>query len=150
MVSINFTAVIFALSFIGFLYLMKFVFFDKVAAVIDQREGHIKDKLVASRKAQERIEQEIENQNPKELLAQAKSSSSSILNDAMNIATKDKDKLVNAAKTEFNSKLEASLTSLKKEETELRKSIDSIVTELVATTVDKLISELNTKEKALN
>ncbi|MDA0772704.1 MAG: ATP synthase F0 subunit B [Cyanobacteria bacterium] len=150
MVSINFTAVIFALSFIGFLYLMKFVFFDKVAAVIDQREGHIKDKLVASRKAQERIEQEIENQNPKELLAQAKSSSSSILNDAMNIATKDKDKLVNAAKTEFNSKLEASLTSLKKEETELRKSIDSIITELVATTVDKLISELNTKEKALN
>ena len=68
----------------------------------------------------------------------------------MNIANQDKDKLVNAAKTEFNSKLEASLTSLKKEEAELRKGISSIVTELVATTVDKLISELNTKEKALN
>ena len=150
MVSINFTAVIFALSFIGFLYLMKFVFFDRVAAVIDQREGHIKDKLVASKKAQDKIEEEISNQNPKELLAQAKSSSSSILNEAMNIATKDKDKLVNSAKTEFNSKLEASLISIKKEETELRKSIDSIVAELVTTTVDKLISELNTKEKALN
>ena len=150
MVSINFTAVIFAISFIGFIYLMKFVFFDNVAAVINQREGHIKDKLVASRKAQEKIQQEIEDQNPKELLAQAKSNSSNILNDAMNIANQDKDKLVNAAKTEFNSKLEASLTSLKKEEAELRKGISSIVTELVATTVDKLISELNTKEKALN
>ena len=100
---------------------MKFVFFDRVAAVIDQREGHIKDKLVASKKAQDKIEEEISNQNPKELLAQAKSSSSSILNEAMNIATKDKDKLVNSAKTEFNSKLEASLISIKKEETELRK-----------------------------
>jgi F0F1-type ATP synthase membrane subunit b/b' len=66
---------------------MKFVFFDRVAAVIDQREGHIKDKLVASKKAQDKIEEEISNQNPKELLAQAKSSSSSILNEAMNIAT---------------------------------------------------------------
>lgn len=150
MVSLDFTAVIFALSFIVFMYLLKFVFFDKLAAVINQREGFVKDKLAASHKAQAKIEIEISNQNPKDLLSHARHSASTILQEALSTANKDKDKLVNTAKSEFNSKLDTNLASLKKEENELRANISSIVSELAKTTVDKLISELNTKEKALS
>lgn len=150
MVSIDFTAAVFAVSFVAFMFLLKFVFFDKLAALIKQREDFIKDKLQASKKAQEKIQTEIQNQNPKELLAQAKTSSSHIVQEAINLANKDKDKLVNTAKDEFNSKLESSLKSLKQEEAKLRNEINSIVSELINITIDKLISELKSKEKALS
>lgn len=150
MVSINFTAVIFAVSFIVFIYLMKLVFFDKLAAVVGEREAFVAGRIEASRVAQAKIEADILDQNPTEILKQAKTSSNTIIHEAMNFANKDKDKLVLSARNEFKSKLESNLETLAKEEAELRAGLNKITSELVNTTVETLISQLKTKQKALN
>lgn len=129
---------------------MKVIFFDKLTAVIGERDAFIAERIEASRVAQGKIEAEILDQNPTELLKQAKASSNSIINEAKNHAGKDKDKLVSSAKSEFNSKLEAHLESLAKEEAQIRAGLDKMVSELVGTSVETLVSELKTKQKALS
>ena len=72
MVSLDFTSVLFTLSFIVFLGLMKLCFFDPIARVINEREGFIAENLKQTKSLQDQIQSEIQTKNLEETMAIAR------------------------------------------------------------------------------
>ncbi len=142
MVSLDFTAVLFTLSFIVFLGLMKLCFFDPIARVINKREKFIADNLQKSRSIQERIQEEILTKNPSTLLTKAKEQAHTLVSEALAAANTNKQKFLDDNKIKLQSTINTSLEELNRESDKIRANIDNLITEIVTSSVDKLLNEI--------
>ncbi len=142
MVSLDFTAVLFTLSFIVFLGLMKLCFFDPIARVINEREKFIADNLQKSKSIQERIQDEILTKNPSALLAKAKDQAHTLIAEAIAAANINKQKFLDDNKIKLQDTLNTSLEGLNRESDKIRANIDDLIAEIVTSSVDKLLGEI--------
>lgn len=142
MVSLDFTAILFTLSFIVFLGLMKLCFFDPIARVINEREKFIADNLLSSKSIQERIQNEILTKNPAELLTKAREQSHTLISEALTAANTNKQKFLDDNKIKLQGTLNTSLEGLNRESDKIRSNLDSLIAEIVTSSVDKLLGEI--------
>ncbi len=141
MVSLDFTAVLFTLSFIAFLGIMKLCFFDPIARVINKREGFIAENLLASKSLQQQIENDINSKNPSDLLTQARHEAHQIVSDSLAAANNNKQKFLDEHKLKLQENISANLESLNQETDKIRTNIDSLINEVVTVAVDKIVTE---------
>ena len=142
MVSLDFTTVLFTLSFIVFLGLMKLAFFDPIARVINEREEFIAQNLQTTRSLQNRIQEEIQTKNPKEILVKARQEAQAIISEALSLAAINKQKFLDDNKIKLQKSLTISLEGLNRESDKIRSNLDVIVAEIVLASVDKLLGEI--------
>ena len=142
MVSLDFTTVLFTLSFIVFLGLMKLAFFDPIARVINEREEFVAQNLQTTRSLQNRIQEEIQTKNPKEILVKARQEAQAIISEALSLAATNKQKFLDDNKIKLQKSLTISLEGLNRESDKIRSNLDVIVAEIVSASVDKLLGEI--------
>lgn len=142
MVSLDFTTVLFTLSFIVFLGLMKLCFFDPIARVINEREGFIADNLQQTKSMQERIQDEIQTKNPKAILTKARQEAQQSVSESLAAANTNKQKFLDDNKIKLQEAFAHSLEGLNKETGLIRSNIDGLVAEIVSASIDKLLGEI--------
>lgn len=142
MVSLDFTAILFTLSFIIFLGLMKLCFFDPLARVINEREKFISENLQKSKSLQKQIQDEILTKNPHSILAKAKEQAHGLVSEALSVANVNKQKFLDDNRIKLQDRLNTSLEGLNRESDKIRSNIDNLIAEVVKSSVDKLLGEI--------
>ncbi len=142
MVNLDFTAVLFTLSFIVFLGLMKLCFFDPLARVINERENFIAENLQKSKSLQKQIQDEILTKNPSNILTKAKEQAHSLVSEALTVANVNKQKFLDDNRIKLQDRLNTSLEGLNRESDKIRSNIDNLIAEVVSSSVDKLLGEI--------
>lgn len=147
MVEINFSALVFTLSFIVFLGLMQLLFFAPVASKIDQREREIgRDKNKTKSLVQE-IEEKISKfKDDPEVLA-ARKEANELINSAKTEAQEAKNKLVAQISNELKDSKETKAKTLEQEQRQIIKNLEGPIKEITSLMVSKLVSGANIKLK---
>ena len=149
MVELNFTFVYFAVSFIFFILLMKIIFFDKVAEVINNRDQLIDQNLKASQLTSKQMEEQLAISSSSSILKTARDEAQSIINFANNQADTVKSRVLQEAKNDISQRYEHSLRTMEFEKNQVLSEIDSIVSEISSAMTSKLLEELSTGKKAI-
>ncbi len=144
--ALNFTFVIFTMSFIIFLGIMKLVFFDKLKKVITHREKFIEANLEAAKLAAKQASAELRDSNSSDILSKARIQAQEILSQAIEIANSKKQSLLDASHEEIQNKISTELKAINSEKDELMASLGNQVQEIVKFTLDKFYTELGDKE----
>ncbi len=147
MVEINFTALVFTLSFIAFLGLMQLVFFTPVATKINLRESEVaRDKNKTKSLIQE-IEDKISKfKDDPEVLA-ARKEANELINAAKTEAHEAKSKLVAEVSVELKDRKDSSAKSLQQERDLIIKNLEGPIKEITSLMVAKLVSGASIKLK---
>ncbi len=147
MVEINFTALVFTLSFIAFLGLMQLVFFAPVATKINQRESEVaRDKNKTKTLIQE-IEEKISKfKDDPEVLA-ARKEANDLINAAKTEAHEAKNKLVAEISTELKERKDTNAKNLQQERDQIIKNLEGPIKEITSLMVSKLVSGASIKLK---
>lgn len=144
--ALNFTFVIFTMSFIIFLGIMKLVFFDKLKKVITNREKLIESNLEAAKLAAKQANDEFRSSNFGDILSKARVEAQEIISQAIELASTKKQGLLDESHQQVQSKISNEVKAIKKEQDELMSSLDGQVQEIVKFTLDKFYTELGDKE----
>ena len=148
MVELNFTFVIFTISFIVFIGLMKLVFFDSVKEVIERRESFIEKNIQASKEAQKKIEDQIAESDASSILTKARQDAQKVLGQAIEEANKKRSKIVGDAIIVNKDLISRNILILEKEEKEISKNLSTYIKDISETAIDQLMSEIEGKKKA--
>jgi len=147
MISLDFTTLVFALSFIAFIALMQLVFFAPVSDKIAEREG----KLDANKTFTINLVQEIQAKIAKfkddpELVA-ARTQAHEIINAAKTEATEAKTKLIADTIDELKTRKEKQSQLFENERIQIIKNLEGPIKEITHLMVTKLLGGTSIKVK---
>ncbi len=147
MVELDFTALVFALSFILFIGLMQLVFFTPVANKIHQRENEInRDKDKSKSLVQEIQERIAKFKDDPEVLA-ARREAHDLINQAKSEASEAKSRLVTETSTELKAYKTKQTQVLESERNQVIKNLEGPIKEITGLMVGKLVSGASIKLK---
>lgn len=139
MIELNFTLVVFSVSFLVFVGLMNIIFFKPVSAVIEKRENTLNSDKTQREKLHKEIEQRLKDYEAN--LAKSKAKAAHVLEEAQEAATKEKETMMAATVKELNEEKTKEYASLDKEKEaifkELREPIKEITSLLVSRVLDQ-------------
>lgn len=145
---LNFTFVVFTLSFLIFLGIMKLAFFDKIKEVISARDKFIETNLLAANAALEKSKQELKESNAVEMLNKARLQAQEVISRTIEEASNEKYSIVQHTQLNIQSKINDELELMIREREQLISSLDEKVQEIVIFTLDKFYSEIEGKKAA--
>ncbi len=152
MVSLDFTFVLFTLTFVVFLFAMKVLFFDAVQAVIEKRNAAIKKNLEKANKVKVELEGQFKDHDPNQILNQAKSQATSYIEKVLAEANANRDELLKNRELELKEKMDkqvqASMAELKSLEANLQNQVADLVELMVSTISSETRSAIKTTVKS--
>lgn len=130
MISVDFTSVIFLLSFLVFLFLLDLFFFKPVAASLKARESGVDQQKEDLDTIHDDIEARIsELENDKTIIG-AKQEANSIVAKARNEANKEKQKLVEKSSNDMSIRVEEMLNAVEDDREEIFRSSEKYISKL--------------------
>ena len=148
LLELNFTLVLFAASFLVFIYLLNLTLFKPVGKIIEKRGNLIKGEHSKAKELLENATSLIESYKQK--IKSARIESQSLLQEAVNEGKKKRDEKVLVLMTELNKDKETSLkkineekeTAMKKMESEIKQLTDLITNKVIGSEGKTLVGSL--------
>lgn len=147
MVTIDFTAVYFALSFILFMGLMQLIFWAPVSSKINQRENAINTDKEKTRSLTREIESKISKFKEDPEIIAARSEASELVNAAKLEANEAKYRFIEEAASNLKSSKDKQVSALESERNQIIKNLEGPIKEITSLMVSKLVSGANIKLK---
>jgi F-type H+-transporting ATPase subunit b len=138
-VSVDFTLVIFTLSFLLFLALMDFFFFKPVLSIIRKREFKISSDLEKIEQLKSDIESRVSNDEAFKIIREARTIASQILSKARDEALLSKEKFLEELSIELKLKHSKAVEEIKKQSAECLLSLEPSTFEIAELIFQKLI-----------
>ncbi len=148
LLELNFTLVLFAASFLVFIYLLNLTLFKPVGKVIEKRRNLVESEHSKAKESLENVTSLIESYKQK--IKSARIESQSLLQEAVNEGKKKRDEKVSVLMAELNKEKETSLkkineekeTAMKKMEGEIKQLTDLITNKVIGSEGKTLVRSL--------
>ncbi len=147
MVTIDFTAVYFALSFILFMGLMQLIFWGPVGTKINQRETAINTDKEKTRSLTREIESKISQFKEDPEIIAARSEASQLVNSAKQEASEAKYKFIEETTATLKASKEKQINDLESQRNQIIKNLEGPIKEITSLMVSKLVSGASIKLK---
>lgn len=147
MVSLNFTVVVFVLSFLAYVALLKLLFFDRIGGLIKKREAFVFENIASSKSIQASVEDKIQTKNPQGILAKAREEAAVVLNEIVEKSQASRSALVEENKVKLRSEIETNLAKLASDSEAVLASSGAVIKELGALAIFKMLQELGSTSK---
>jgi F0F1-type ATP synthase membrane subunit b/b' len=148
MVSINFTALIFALSFLAFAFALKAIFFKPLMEIVSKRERINEERKNEIKVMAANITKKIDALSNDHKLMDAKYLAHDIVADARKSATQEKESLVRKSAENLGAEIQEILDAIDSDEQALLENSRSYVEELAGTMAHKLNEILQARRDA--
>ena len=114
LLEINFTLVLFAVSFLIFIYLLNLTLYKPVGEIIEKRKTLIEDQYEGAKESSKKANEILENY--KSQIKQARSEAQNHINEGINQSTKQKEEKISKILTSLNTEKELALKKIKEEQ----------------------------------
>lgn len=139
MISIDFTALIFAISFVLFIGLMYIFFFQPVQRILEQREGSVSGNKDASSSLYQQIDEKTKLLKSDPEILESRKEASEIIAKAKQEASQARQSFLDESNAELKAKRERNITALEQEKEATIKNLEAPIKEITTLMVNKLI-----------
>lgn len=141
MVSLDFTFVLFTLTFLVFVFVLKFVFFDPTENTISRRDKAIQEDIDKAKRFKSKIESEFTVQDPKKILQDAKFQANTYIDQVLSETNANRDLLLKEREVELKDKVSKQISDFAIEFRSLETQLQSEVPALVDLVIQKIFDK---------
>ena len=135
LLELNFTLVLFAISFLVFIYLVNLTLYKPVGEIVEKRKNLIEGEyLEAKNSAASKL-----LENYKTQMKSARHTAQGLIEDGINEAKKKKEEKINALLAELNKEKDKSIKLIREEQNEAMKQMESKIKALTELITNKVL-----------
>ncbi|OGI20379.1 MAG: hypothetical protein A3B68_02520 [Candidatus Melainabacteria bacterium RIFCSPHIGHO2_02_FULL_34_12] len=137
LLELNFTLVLFAISFLVFIYLVNLTLYKPVGEIVEKRKNLIEGEYLEAKNSSEAASKLLENY--KTQMKSARHTAQGLIEDGINEAKKKKEEKINALLAELNKEKDKSIKLIREEQNEAMKQMESKIKALTELITNKVL-----------